>query len=217
MINVRQIKAARALLEWTQDDLAKKSGLSLPALANIERESTQPRADTLHLLQETFEAENIEFIDPLGVQLVGERLQVKVWSGRESAIKLWQDLMREFSDNKGGEVLFSGVNERDWKSKYPKELLPYIEKMKSFGATYRLLICEGDNFVIGSPNQYRQISKELFAQNPYCIYRKKLALIVWGPPQRIILIENQSVAETFRTQFETNWAQAKEISNPVFE
>lgn len=217
MITIKQIKAARALLEWTQEDLARSSGLSLPTLANIERGSTVPRQDTLQKIQTAFEDANIEFLEPMGVQLAAERLQVKVWSGRESAIKLWQDLMREFSDMRGGDVLFCGVNERQWSDKYPKELKPYIQKMVSFKANYRLLLCEGDNFIIGNPTQYRQISKELFAQNPYCIYRKKIALITWGPPQRIILIENQTIAETFRLQFESSWLNGKTVKNPTYE
>jgi predicted transcriptional regulator len=36
MVSVRQVKAARALLGWSQDDLAKRSGLSYPTIARLE-------------------------------------------------------------------------------------------------------------------------------------------------------------------------------------
>ncbi len=36
MISVRQVKAARALLGWSQDDLAKASGVSKPTIARLE-------------------------------------------------------------------------------------------------------------------------------------------------------------------------------------
>jgi transcriptional regulator with XRE-family HTH domain len=36
MISVRQVKAARALLGWSQDDLANKSGVSKPTVARLE-------------------------------------------------------------------------------------------------------------------------------------------------------------------------------------
>lgn len=36
MITIRQVKAARALLGWSQDDLAKASGISKPTIARLE-------------------------------------------------------------------------------------------------------------------------------------------------------------------------------------
>ncbi len=215
-MEVKLIKAARALLNWTQADLSHKSGLSVPAIANIERGSSQPRQNTLTLLKKTLEAEGIEFLEPPGVQLAGERFRIRVWSGREAPLKLWQDLQDSFKDGKGGDVLFSGVNERDWTKRYSRELPPYLDKMSKLGASYRLLICEGDNFIIGQANQYRQVPKAIFAQTPYCVYRDKLALIVLGRIVKVTLIENPAVAATFRTQFESNWAGGSLIKAPHF-
>jgi predicted transcriptional regulator len=36
VISIRQIKAARALLAWSQEDLATKSGISYPTIARLE-------------------------------------------------------------------------------------------------------------------------------------------------------------------------------------
>ncbi|MBP9868706.1 MAG: helix-turn-helix transcriptional regulator, partial [Alphaproteobacteria bacterium] len=47
MIVLTQIKAARALLGWTQENLAKVAKLSLPAVNNLERGLTTPRRETL--------------------------------------------------------------------------------------------------------------------------------------------------------------------------
>jgi transcriptional regulator with XRE-family HTH domain len=216
MLEPKLIKAARALLEWTQADLARQSGLSVPALANIERGSAHPRQDTLQLLQQTFERSGIEFLDPPGVQLAAERFRIRVWSGREAPLKLWQDLLREFSDEQGGDVLFSGVDERQWTERYGAELPPYLRQMHKYGARYRLLICEGDNFIIGQPSQYRQVSKAIFAQTPFCVYRDKLALIVLGRTVKVTIIENPAVAATFRSQFESNWSSGQQIKHPQF-
>jgi hypothetical protein len=41
---------------------------------------------------------------------------------------------------------------------------------------------------------------------PYYVYGYKLAIINWGPPLQIILVEGRAIAETFRRQFEFNWA-----------
>jgi transcriptional regulator with XRE-family HTH domain len=36
MVSIRQVKAARALLSWSQEDLAEKSGVSYPTIARLE-------------------------------------------------------------------------------------------------------------------------------------------------------------------------------------
>ncbi|HEY1096410.1 MAG TPA: helix-turn-helix transcriptional regulator, partial [Alphaproteobacteria bacterium] len=51
MITAEQIKAARALLNWKQSDLARESGVSLPSINNIERNIGSPRLDTLQSIQ----------------------------------------------------------------------------------------------------------------------------------------------------------------------
>ena len=55
MITAGQIRAARALIGWTQVDLAKASGVSEISIKNIERGATDPRASTLEAFQRAFE------------------------------------------------------------------------------------------------------------------------------------------------------------------
>lgn len=64
MITVRQLKAARALLAWGQNDLANASGVSEPTIARLEAVDgvVGGRAATGEKLKETLEAAGIEFI-----------------------------------------------------------------------------------------------------------------------------------------------------------
>lgn len=64
VLSVKQIKAARALLEWKQADLAAASGVSLAGLTNIERGSADPRRATMVKIQEALEQAGIEIIHP---------------------------------------------------------------------------------------------------------------------------------------------------------
>ena len=66
-----QIRAARALLDWTQIDLAKAAGYSTTTIWRVERGSPDT-ARALGVLVETFQGVDIEFIsedDVIGVQL----------------------------------------------------------------------------------------------------------------------------------------------------
>lgn len=64
MISVRQIKAARLLLDWTQKDLADKSGLSLPTIQRFEKQGVgRSSVDNVQKLIVTFEIAGIEFIE----------------------------------------------------------------------------------------------------------------------------------------------------------
>ena len=44
-VSMDQLKAARSLLNWSQADLAQKSGYSLPTINNIERGQYEAHSD----------------------------------------------------------------------------------------------------------------------------------------------------------------------------
>ncbi|HEU0118565.1 MAG TPA: helix-turn-helix domain-containing protein, partial [Alphaproteobacteria bacterium] len=52
MITIQQVKAARALLDWTQSDLADQSNISLPAIARLEQAIGNPRSDTVQAIRD---------------------------------------------------------------------------------------------------------------------------------------------------------------------
>jgi predicted transcriptional regulator len=68
LISIRQIKAARALLGWSQADLAKHSGVSEPTLARLEAEGGElgGRESTAEKILDALAKAGIEFIDENG-------------------------------------------------------------------------------------------------------------------------------------------------------
>jgi predicted transcriptional regulator len=64
MISVRQMKAARALLAWSQGDLAAASGVSEPTIARLESDDGPigGRAETGEKLVGALEKGGVEFI-----------------------------------------------------------------------------------------------------------------------------------------------------------
>lgn len=62
MISSRQIKAARALLDWSQDDLAQKSGVSPITVKRAEKSTEASRAGILEAIERALMDAGIEFI-----------------------------------------------------------------------------------------------------------------------------------------------------------
>ena len=67
MVSIEQIKAARTMLGWSAVELAKRCGIGSTTIKRYELQSGIPVGTTkiLSAIQETLEAEGIEFIgDP---------------------------------------------------------------------------------------------------------------------------------------------------------
>jgi len=64
MLNPAQIRAARGLLDWRQEDLANASGVGTATIRRIERsKKVTGYASTLVRVQEAFEQAGILFIE----------------------------------------------------------------------------------------------------------------------------------------------------------
>ncbi|AMK18279.1 MULTISPECIES: helix-turn-helix domain-containing protein [Sphingobium] len=64
MITSRQVRAARALLGWTQEMLADKALVALTALKRLESENDLPvRDETRHQVVKALEAAGAVFLD----------------------------------------------------------------------------------------------------------------------------------------------------------
>ena len=67
-VSIRQIKAARALLGWSQEDLAEAADISVPTIKRLEA-SDGPlggRSETGEKIQKALQAAGVEFIDENG-------------------------------------------------------------------------------------------------------------------------------------------------------
>lgn len=62
MVNGAQVRAARALLGISQDQLAARSGVARKTIALFEQGHSTPQPRTLKDLQDTLEDEGIEFL-----------------------------------------------------------------------------------------------------------------------------------------------------------
>ncbi len=74
MITPRQIRAARALLSWSQQELADRAIISVNALARLEAGKVDPRLSTLTAVEKALSKAGVEFL-PAGEMGEGVRLK----------------------------------------------------------------------------------------------------------------------------------------------
>jgi transcriptional regulator with XRE-family HTH domain len=67
-VSIRQVKAARSLLAWSQEQLAAAANVSVPTIKRLEAQDGPlgGRNETGMKIRSAFEAAGIEFIDENG-------------------------------------------------------------------------------------------------------------------------------------------------------
>jgi transcriptional regulator with XRE-family HTH domain len=66
MITSAQCRAARGLLDWTQQDLADRARVGIVTVRQVEAGLTEPRRATLEVIRRALEVAGVEFIDDDG-------------------------------------------------------------------------------------------------------------------------------------------------------
>lgn len=178
MLTIEQIRAARALLDWSQSDLADHAGLSQTGIARIENGTNQPNSKTLDKIQNAFDNADIEFIGSTGVKKrTGE---TRILRGKAGFSEFMDDVY-EVSRRYGGEVCVYNVDEKNWiKWMGEEQYKNHAAKMKAVekDINFKILIEEGDYFFIANEfAEYRWFPSELFNTQSFYAYGKKLAFI----------------------------------------
>lgn len=62
MISPRQVRAARGLLGWSQQQLADKAIVSVNAINRLERGQVDPRVSTLAAIEKALARAGVEFL-----------------------------------------------------------------------------------------------------------------------------------------------------------
>lgn len=205
MIKPEQSRAARGLLGWTQETLAREVGVSKVSINNFERGQSELKGETLKGLEAAFSRHDIEFPDEYGVRRRTDNVQIL--KGNNCLPLLWDDIFNCLKQT-GGEVLITNVDEKRTLDVEKSNLTNHLDRLKEYGISERLLCCEGDTYFLMPRECYRWISKELFTfgTSTY-VYADRVALQIWQE-QMIILIQSRDAHEAEKRRFEHLWKNA---------
>ena len=92
MISAAQCRAARGLLDWSQQELAERAGVGVVTVRQLEANLRQPRRATLAVVRQCFEAAGVEFIDANGGG-PGARLQKPEREKQAAALHCADEIM----------------------------------------------------------------------------------------------------------------------------
>lgn len=209
---VNQIRAARALLNWTQQDLAKAAKLSLAAVNNLERDASNPRLRTLTQIQSALEAHGVEFQNGPGVRLRGEVFNITTLDQGNVYASLLEEVVNSCIAQNIPHACYMNVRDEDFVAADPEAFKTMARRLRKHGLKDRVLVAEGDKNLMFPPDisAYRWLPKELFGVSPFIVFGTKFAILLWGPPVRAVIMENPSVAVSYQQQFEFFWRQSKD-------
>lgn len=208
MISIKQIRAARGLLNWTQKDLGDKAGVSREAIKNIENEISRPRQDTIREIHNAFETHGVEFLPSEGVRI--SDATVHVLHGEDGIKTLWDDIYETLISHENKEVLIANNTEPVHLGKDIVEYLEmHLKRFKAAKITEKIMCCEGDTNFLGPITAYRWVPKDNFCDSPTFIYGDKVAMLIWGPPAKVTIINDPQYAESIRNLFKFSWDRAR--------
>jgi len=196
-IKVGQIRAARALLNWSQKDLAERSGVSDISIMSYEKEKRTPHPATLEKIFQAFELAGVVFTKN-GVEMKDDAITLV--EGEDWFLRLLDDVYYSLIDTKASELLILCADDR----LSPPEVNNRYRKIRNAGVHMRQLVEEGNTYLMGGVHEYRYMPKERFNNYVSLIYGDKVAVCA-DLNTKAVIFKDASLARTWKNLFETMW------------
>ncbi len=207
MPTIEQIRAARALIGWSQSDLAENAEMSQTGIARIENGTNHPNSLTMEKIRAAFDKADVEFIEDTGVK---KRDIVRVYEGDGCYLRILDEILRAQPNF----VLFSGADER----RSTQKSIDHLSKIRKLCES-RSLIRYGDTHVMGELDEYRWMPEGLFVDGDVkVIYENTVVhFMSWMDPSRAIKIVDKNIAQESIRMFNYIWDGAEKPSHSTSE
>jgi len=211
MISSKQIRSARAFLNWGQEELAEKAGLAISTIRSIEGKNAPPSMKSEQGIRRAFEP-FIDFLSNGGIQPKQET--VDIYRGKEGFVDFLRHVHVVCRDV-GGEIYVSNVNEKlfeKWMDDFLTEYVRIMNEIPKGNFWFKTIVEEGDTYLPSLYTEYRWISKQHYSTVPTYIYGQNLAIIVFEEDDVTVYVhQNDKLVNAFRKQFKLVWDNAYEI------
>jgi DNA-binding XRE family transcriptional regulator len=204
MLDAKQVRAARGLLDWTQETLAERSGVARATIKNVEGGNTLPRLETANALQRALEEAGVEFLPSSGVRMKDR--MIEVLEGPDSYRRLIEDVFTTARDHKSEVIIAPTSPSKAAKSLGNAYLAEQMEKRSAYGIRQRMLVPSDDlNYLTQTVETYRILPAKYCSSQPLYVYGPKVALVSFQEPQKAIIINDERFANAARGLFNFIW------------
>lgn len=188
-----QLRAARALLNISQDDLAKESGVAVTSVRQFELGATAKLQQKTEDALLSFLSNRIEFIGVRGVALREE--DHLILDGENVIAKMFEDIHTCLRGQEGAEALFLCG---DAPRLLSPEIAGYCAALRTAGFTYRV-ICNQEN----TPELMRVVPPDFSPLPLQVVYGMTVAQMIGVG--RILLVRSPLLAKGIKQTFDLLW------------
>ena len=205
-ISPKQIQLGRQLIDWTQENLAKNSGVSKQTIINIENAIKSTKQDTLKKVITALEKAGVEFLEGDGVRK--RQVNIKRYYSIEG-FKAFMDDVYMTAKEHGGDICLANSRPSLWHELLGKEW--YEEHSKRMAALgdhirVRITVQRGDKDFVLESAEHRWLKKSQWRGKVFYAYGAKLGLLNFiGNTVHITVLEEADFTEEFRIMFDSVW------------
>lgn len=138
-------------------------------------------------------------------------VSVEVFKGKSALRLSLQDIVRVLKEQ-GGHNYCTAVDELLLLDRDPIVIEQYKREMLQNNMKEKVIIRKGMRGLFPPQmSEYRHVPDRYFNPYPVQIYGHTVQILLTGSPHHLIIIRNQSIADSFRKQFELMWSVAKPL------
>lgn len=215
MISASQCRAARALLNWSQPELAGRCAFNVQTISNFEMDNGSPTKTTIQKIIHVFENAGIVFTKEGGVN--PNVSEIAVYKGRDG-FRSFMDDVYETAKKYGGDIYLFNSRPKLWYEWLGEEWYEmHSERMKALGKNIdvRITVQEGDDFLILKTAKHKWFPKfkKLSKDKIFYAYGPKLAFLDFSENDlKISVLNKQEFSDIFRILYDIAWDNvAKDI------
>ena len=208
MITGRQVRAARSLLDWRVEDLARKADLTTVTINKFEADKVQPHENTLQSILRVFDKHGIEFTDGEGVRI--RKNEMRVFAGKAGYRQMLDHIYKVMKEDGGGRIC-QIASDAEYLAHADDYADVHIERMAALpNIDARVLTIEGDDNFPASYCTYHWLSKKYATLAPLYIYNDYLVFPLHESSRQMELasIHSKMLAEKYAEQFELFWNES---------
>lgn len=203
------------MLNWSQEDLARATNLSLMTIRKIEQGYISPRTTTADNIRKTIEDAGLEFIEPDGVR---RRIEdIFVFEGENCGMFFLED-MKNTLKHEGGDILIVTPTTEVFAKACGLDKIVELDCLIDLDTTITIKCLLTDEYdpPFSTPRfQFRSISKNYVEPTPFCVYGNKYGVMVpvGDAFTKIIVIEAPGMAMASRQHFHSLWEKILPIGD----